>query len=227
MVSPPEAGARFHSQYGQDRFVRETFFPNQETGLFLDIGADDGVDRNNTLFFERLGWTGLCVEPSPSRFPALVRNRRCECLNVAVSATPGEVEFLDITGWGKGLSGIVKNYDPRHLERIARETTDNPATRSKTVVRVPALTLGNLLQARGLSAIDYCSIDVEGSEGDVLASVDWSAVRFGVVTIEDNYGEADVRRVMEAHGYALAATLGQDLVFSGPDLRVRTSGFRH
>ena len=173
----------FHSQYGQDKFVRETFFPNADHGVFLDVGADDGVDRNNTLFFETRGWTGVCVEPSPARFAALARNRRCECLNVAISFTPGEAEFLDITGYGKGLSGIVRNYDPRHLERIERETTGNTLTTSKRVVHVPAVTLASLLATRGLGHIDYCSIDVEGSELDVLRSIEWSAVTFGVLTV--------------------------------------------
>jgi len=204
----------FRGQYLQDQFVRERFFPALDNGVFLDIGADDGVDRNNTLYFEAMGWTGLCIEPSPSRFPALAKNRRCECLNVAISSTPGDVEFLDMTGWGKGLSGIVARYDPRHVERIERETTNNPATRSKELVRVPAVTLGSVLQARGMTHIDYCSIDVEGGELDVLSSVDLSAVTIRVLTVEDNYGDPAIPRAMAAHGYTVVTTLGQDLVFA-------------
>ena len=204
----------FRGQFRQDQFVRETFFPEQDRGVFLDIGADDGVDRNNTLFFEQRGWTGICIEPSPSRFAALARNRCAECLNVAISATPGEVDFLDITGWGKGLSGIVRNYDPRHLERIEIETTENPLTASKQVVRVPAVTLGSILSARGWRHVDYCSIDVEGSELDVLKSVDLSVVTFSVITVEDNYRNPALRAALEPHGYRLVATLGQDLVFA-------------
>jgi FkbM family methyltransferase len=204
----------YRSQYGQDRYVRETFFQDVNDGFFLDIGADDGLDKNNTRVFEEAGWTGICIEPSPARFLALAKNRRCKCLNVAISSTPGDVEFLDITGWGKGLSGIVRNYDARHLQRIERETTSNPLTRSKAVVRVPAVSLGSLLQARGRAHVDYCSIDVEGSELDVLASLDWSAVTIGVITIEDNYGDPAIARALTERGYRLVATLGQDLVFT-------------
>jgi FkbM family methyltransferase len=204
----------YRSQFGQDRYVRETFFPDVKDGFFLDIGADDGVDRNNTLVFEAAGWSGICVEPSPARFPALAKNRRCECLNVAISSTPGQIEFLDITGWGKGLSGIVRNYDPRHLERIERETTGNPLTSSRMAVTVPAVTLRGLLQARGLTHVDFCSIDVEGSELDVLESIDFSVVTFGVIAVEDNYGNPEIRRALEGHGYRLSATLGQDLIYA-------------
>ena len=204
----------YRSQYGQDRYVRETFFQSVNDGFFLDIGADDGLDRNNTRVFEEAGWTGICIEPSPSRFPALAGNRSCECLNVAIASSPGDVEFLDITGWGKGLSGIVRHYDARHLERIERETRSNPLTASKALVRVPAVTLGSILQARGRTRVDYCSIDVEGSELDVLASVDLRAVTIKVITVEDNYGNPAIGRALSAHGYRLVTTLGKDLVFT-------------
>ena len=57
---------RSYSQYGQDDYVRERLLPGPH-GYFVDIGADDGVDRNNTYAFELTGWTGLCIEPSPVR----------------------------------------------------------------------------------------------------------------------------------------------------------------
>lgn len=204
----------YRGQYEQDRFVRETFFANVNDGFFLDIGADDGLDRNNTRFFEEAGWTGICIEPSPSRFPALAKNRACECLNVAIASTPGDVEFLDITGWGKGLSGIVHHYDARHLERIERETSGNPLTASKSVVRVPAVTLGSILQERGRTQVDYCSIDVEGGELDVLVSVDLRAVGIRVITIENNYGDPAIAQALTERGYRLVTTLGQDMVFT-------------
>ena len=113
---------KFYSQYGQDKWLYETFFTNQEFGTFLEIGADDGVDKSNTLFFEEfLGWQGMCVEPSPNRFKLLEKNRVCICENYAVSDFVGETKFLDISGWGKGLSGIVDKYDNRHLKRVKNE----------------------------------------------------------------------------------------------------------
>jgi hypothetical protein len=79
---------------------------------------------------------------------------------------------------------------------------------------VPAVTLRGLLQARGLTHVDFCSIDVEGSELDVLESIDFSVVTFGVIAVEDNYGNPEIRRALEGHGYRLSATLGQDLIYA-------------
>ena len=49
---------------------------------FLDIGANDGQYLSNTLFFEtQMGWTGLCVEGSPSAY-GLLSKSRTKCKNV-------------------------------------------------------------------------------------------------------------------------------------------------
>ena len=53
----------------------------------------------------------------------------------------------------------------------------------------------------------------------MLSSVDLSAVTIRVLTIEDNYGDPAIARAMAACGYALVATLGQDLVFARDDVR--------
>jgi FkbM family methyltransferase len=203
---------RYYSQYGQDRFVREHLLPGPR-GFFIEIGADDGVDKSNTLAFEEAGWTGLCIEPSPVRFAALRANRRCECLNVAIASHEGREPFLDILGYGKGLSGLVRNYDPRHVARIARETADNPLTRGRSEIVVPTERLDALLAGRGITHVDFCSIDVEGGELDVLESIDFAAVTFEVIAVEDNYGNDSMQAVMQANGFTPHATVGQDVIF--------------
>jgi FkbM family methyltransferase len=203
----------YHSQYRQDQFLREHLLP-QNDGFFVEVGADDGVDRSNTLAFEQAGWSGICIEPSPSRFDALLRNRRCECLNVAIASIEERAEFLDIVGYGKGLSGLVCHYDPRHVERIERETAANPLTVSRSRVTVPARRLDTILAERGVRTVNYCSIDVEGSELDVLRSIDFDTVSFDVITVEDNYGEPAVRRYLEERGFRLVTVAGQDLVYA-------------
>ena len=96
----------YYSQFGQDEWLYNQFYKNKIDGVFLEIGADDGIDKSNTKFFEDLGWTGLCIEPSPDRFSKLINNRKCICENIAVFDKECEIDFLDISGWGKGLSGI-------------------------------------------------------------------------------------------------------------------------
>ena len=100
---------KYYSQFGQDKFCYENFFINKEDGFFLEIGALDGIKFSNTYFFEKRGWKGICVEPSPKKFSLLEKNRNCICEQLAVSDVSGEkFSFMDIHGYGEGLSGIVE-----------------------------------------------------------------------------------------------------------------------
>jgi FkbM family methyltransferase len=205
---------KYYSQNGQDEYILNKYFRNKLHGYFIDIGAEDGIDKSNTYAFEKIGWTGLCVEASPSRFSILRKNRKCHCENVAISAECGEFDFIDIQGYGKGLSGIVKNYDKRHLKRIERETENNSQTISKQVVKVRAIPLQALLDKHNYSEIDYCSIDVEGSELSVLDSIDYSKTRIKVISVEDNYNDQRIRKFLKDRGYILDQRIGMDLIFS-------------
>ena len=44
----------YSSQYGQDKYINETFFKGKQNGVFVDIGANDGVSLSNTVFFEKV-----------------------------------------------------------------------------------------------------------------------------------------------------------------------------
>ena len=42
---------------GQDVFIYENFFPNKRDGIFIDIGAAEGVSRSNSYFLKK-SWGG-------------------------------------------------------------------------------------------------------------------------------------------------------------------------
>ncbi len=192
----------YYSQCDQDRFLDQEIFRGYRRGVFVEIGAWDGVDLSNTVFFEReRKWTGLAIEPLPDRYQQLVANRTCKTLNVAISETEGEAEFLAISGPTSMLSGLVDTYDPRHVNRIEREAANLGAT--KTVLRVPTRRLDSLFREHGLTRIHYLSIDVEGAEFACLRSIDFNAVYIDVIGFESNYRDAlpPILEFLKARGY--------------------------
>ena len=42
----------FFSQYQQDKVIYQRFFQGVQNGVFIEIGADDGIDKSNTLFLK-------------------------------------------------------------------------------------------------------------------------------------------------------------------------------
>lgn len=197
----------YFSQCGQDEYLDQTIFQGYRRGVFVEVGAWDGVCFSNTAFFEReRGWTGLAIEPLPDRYQQLVAQRTCDTLNVAISDVEGEAEFLSISGSTSMLSGLVSTYNPRHVARIDRETAELGTT--KTTLRVPTRRLDSIFREKGLTRIHYLSIDVEGAEFQCLRSIDFNAVYIDVIGFEDNYPETTgpILEYLKARGYTELAT---------------------
>lgn len=104
--------------------------------------------------FERLGWSGICIEPLPEAFAQPCRNRIALCLNVAVSDFDGTGRFAEIDFHGnKMLSGLRADYDPRHVKRIEANATGGQ------IIEVPVRRLSSILAEDNIGRIDYLSID--------------------------------------------------------------------
>jgi len=205
---------KFYSQYGQDRWLYENFFKDKRVGTFLEIGADDGIDKSNTLFFEEsLNWNGLCIEPSPARYNLLRQNRNCICEQVALSDYTGTAEFLDISGWGKGLSGIIDNYCDNHAHRVQQEM-NHPKNLGSERIQVPVETLNNVLDKYGIVEVDFCTIDTEGSEFEILKDFDFNRFNIKRILVENNYNDNRVRGLLTSKDYQYVTRLQIDDVYT-------------
>jgi FkbM family methyltransferase len=198
------------SQLGQDLFVLEVL-GGMRGGFYLDSGAADGVIASNTLLLESsYGWNGICIEPDKAYFAALVRNRRCHCLNCCLFNYSGTVDFLE----AGTLGGVLGEYHPAHLEfvrnrlRLPKDPEGRPST-----VKKAARTLRSVLQECGAPRIiDYWSLDTEGSELTILKSFPFDAYSFRVLTIEHNGFSVrdEIRAFLEARGYWRVRDMGID-----------------
>lgn len=212
----------FYSQVGQDRYVFETFFRDKKNGVFLDIGAHDGIDKSNTYFFEKtLGWTGICVEPIPEVFERLKNNRKCICVNAGVSDKSGKATFWKIEGYSEMLSGLEENYNEQHKERIRREIDQHGGRLTEMEIEIKDI--NSLLEMHNIRQVDYCSIDVEGSEEKLLSVLDPERVDIQVFTVENNYRSESLRKLMRSKGYKLHSEIEFDDVYVK---EVKTGFFR-
>lgn len=179
----------FYSQYKQDEYLETTVFKGYKEGFYVDVGAHDGVSLNNTLYFEKNNnWRGINIEPIKGVFDMLVENRPLDVnINCAVCNRDGEADFYLNEGYTEMLSGIIENYDARHLERLMNENTEKSATTQ--IVKVNTKRLDTIFDEQGVSHINYLSIDVEGAEFEVLKSINFDKVFIDVIGFENNYAE--------------------------------------
>ncbi len=202
---------KYHSQCGQDSYINKNFFPNKKDGVYVEIGAHNGLTFSNSLFFEQLGWRGMCIEPIAEEFENLRRNRneKCICINGAIADFSGKGRFLYAKGSADMLSGLIDKYDPRHLE-IVKASGSNGEFIERDV---DCFKLNDLLEKHNMYHVDYLSIDTEGGELDILKTIDFSKFDIDVITIEDNYGYPEIRTLMREKGFVLITYLSQDLLY--------------
>lgn len=138
-------------------------------GRYLDVGANDPVQINNTWPLYRRGWTGLLVEPDPACWPRLLRQRPRDWLwPAAFSDHVGEAVLR------ASMSG-VSSLEP--------DWACPPDARLETV----ELTLGRQVLDEFWVVRDtarLCSIDVEGHERAVLSGLDLDRFRPEVFVVE-------------------------------------------
>jgi FkbM family methyltransferase len=146
-----------------------------ERGCYVDVGAmDPVVDSISWPFYEQ-GWRGLLIEPVPSWADALRRRRPHDItIEAAAGATAGIAPLFASTTTGN--SSLVRE--------VAHTIGADGVEFSETTTRVA--TLNDLLEEAGFGGrtIHFCTIDVEGSEMDVLAGFDLARWRPWILVVE-------------------------------------------
>lgn len=212
IVLPSCAYSQYMSQLGQDRFVNELFFKNKKNGVFLDIGAHDGKTGSNTYFFEKdLGWIGICFEPLPHLFEALSACRDVVCINACVAAQSGHVTFLHLDSVDEQLSGMCTTYDDRMLGIVLNDIKLYGG--QCHVLELPSVRLDDALAQYGITHVDFLSLDTEGSELEILKTIDFSKITIDVMTVENNFNEPHIRNYLEQNGYIFVQRLTVDDVY--------------
>lgn len=214
----------YYSQCGQDKIIHEKLFWDYKSGVFVDIGAHNGITFNNTYFFEKeLGWTGICVEPIPEVFTKLSANRKCHCLQGCISDRAGREKFFRVSSpvaHVEMLSGLAKKYHPTQLERLSCELSLNGGLIQP--IEVPCYVLNDVLKKNKINHVNLLSIDTEGGEFDILSSIDFSQYQIDVITVEDNYSDSRFVPFLEEKGYQLLQCVEQDLLFVHKQFKPRS-----
>lgn len=203
----------YYSQHGQDKYLIEEIFKNKRNGIFLEIGAHDGISFSNTYYLEKyLNWNGICVEPIPELFEQLQINRECVCENICIDVAEGKKTFLRCFGYITEMySGIEEYYDPRHLLRITNEIESFSG--KKTVIEVDCTSINRLLEKYEITQIDLLSLDIEGGEEKILRSIDFNRIKIHVILVENNFHEESIRSFLSSKNYILVKRIGKDDVF--------------
>jgi len=166
-----------------DLWISEVVFPGKRKGYFVEAGAADGQGGSSCFFLEKkLGWKGICIEPSEQFFELLSQNRpRSILVNACLASSPGTVQFVEASTEGEMspyLSGV------RDVLLKYKHEAETVVEAGKTVSR-PAVRLVDILDAhKAPHEIEYGAFDIEGSEFEALREFPFDRYRFLALSFE-------------------------------------------
>ena len=157
-------------------------------GVFVEAGANDGVDQSNTFILERYrGWRGLLVEPIPELAEACRRNRSNSIVECA-ALVPFDFQTTTLTMRYCNLMSVVKGAMKTTEEELEHVRIGEELQGIRTrEVDVAAATLSSLLDKHRFGSVDFLSLDVEGFELAALQGLDLERHRPSLMLIEARY----------------------------------------
>lgn len=192
-----------YSQNNEEKVIIDFF--KGKVGRFLDIGAYDGKTFSNTLRLAELGWSGVCVEPSPSCFKAMLpihgNNERIELVNCAVGLNPGIIEFYDSNGDALSTSSVLhkekweKGYGSKYYKFYLNMITPK-----------------HLLDRFGYD-YDFVNIDVESENFDLFKVFPFEKIKPRLICVEHDGKFDQMATIMHKMGYGIVDRNGENILF--------------
>ena len=109
------------------------------------------------------------------------------------------------------LSGLKSEYNEKHLQRIEYELKAFGGTKKE--IEVQCYNLNEVLISYNIFNIDYCSLDIEGGEFNVLQTIDFEKFNIYAFSVENNYHELKFKKFMKSKGYKLVEVMDCDDIY--------------
>lgn len=170
-----------HSQNNEQDIILSYFYNTK--GTFLDLGANDGKTFSNTYALAEIGWAGVCVDASPMAFARLASLNRpkVQCINVAVGAETKTITLHESGAHiGNGDVGLLSTVVNEELARWAQTST------AFDPIDVECLSFPDLLSRCFPQQFEFISMDIEGSELEVLEQMDLTKLGCQMLVVEVN-----------------------------------------
>lgn len=146
--------SNYKSQFNQDIIMFYKYFYNVTNGFFIEIGAYDGITISNTYLFEKnLNWKGILIEGGSNNCKKLAANSKSRNNSIIICSPICSSNFTFYSDKGTG-GRIDKRSDNKNELRCN--------------------TLKNITTYYKVKHIDFFSLDVEGSELEVLKTFDFN-----------------------------------------------------
>jgi FkbM family methyltransferase len=188
-----------------DLFISNFFSEVKSSKFYIELGANDGISQSNTKYLELYdGWNGVLIEPMPNLYSKLIKNRSAS--NIFVNSAccsfnyfNPTMTFLYANLMSISLDGKSDILDRQLHANIGSGHLDKGE--SVYALQVPTTTLNSiLLENNAPKRINFFSLDVEGSEMEVLEGIDYDEFVFDLICVETRSFD-QVEKFLQDKGY--------------------------
>jgi FkbM family methyltransferase len=201
-------GKLSYAQQGEDIALWQIFSwaLGIERPTYMDVGAHHPVFNNNTFYFYERGSRGVLVEPNPALHGVLEQLRPRDVLvRAGIGFTAqAEADFYIIGG---SEDAQLNTFSPEQAQALV--TRSNGRYRIERVIKIPLLSINELMRKHWNGPPNLLSLDTEGLDLAILRSLDFERLRPDVVCVE----------TVEAGGLRVTAEIMQLMAQKGYDAR--------
>ncbi|WP_430432548.1 FkbM family methyltransferase [Methyloversatilis sp.] len=164
-----------YAQCGEDVIARTVFdMLKIARPTYLDVGAHHPTFLSNTFLFYEQGSRGVTVEPDPELHSRFLDKRSGDTnLNIGIGPQPGGFELF-----------IMSTRTLNTLSEEEARLYVSQGYRIEKRHRVEVVTINDVMTEHFGGAPDFLSVDVEGLDYEILASLDFSRFRPKVICVE-------------------------------------------
>ena len=200
-----------YSQNNEEEVIVAEFARlNVPSGRFLDIGAWDGKGFSNTYRLAELGWRGVCVEPSPTVFPGLIKNHAGNDKIILVNAAVAPVH-AKLVEWFDSGGDAISTTSPAHKDKWEKGWKVK-----YTAFWVYTMPMIALFDQFGFD-FDFINIDVESTNIELFRALPWAALKHTkMICVEHDLHQQEMAQMAAAHGFLPLSMNGENLILVRP-----------
>jgi FkbM family methyltransferase len=207
---PPFARLSF-SQQGEDIVLYHLLHDAMKIAspTYLDIGAGDPVESNNTYLLHWNGGHGVLVEPNPAHQERL---RKLRPHDLIVQAGVGVGEATEADYYVIGGNPALNTFSASDVAVRRREAGGEVV---EQVIKMPLVRVNDLIAQHFDRPPDLLSIDVEGWDLAILRTLDFRRFRPAVV-IAESLPAGPIARFLRSKRYELRGASMYNAIFADP-----------
>lgn len=180
------------------------YFKYKKNGTCVEVGSNEplSICSQSWHLENKLNWTCVLVEPNPELVTKTIKVRPNAIIhNCACTSGEKSGDYMDLHIPLSNNGEIITSH-----ASLEKNVDDHNYNKHRSI-HVKTELLTNILKQDSIKSIDFLSIDVEGTELDVLKGINLQTYQPKLILIEDKHLYLTKHRYLKGQGYILVRRL--------------------